>query len=74
MIQIIGEIKKKSQQFIGTNISREEFIKKISSKVMTYPPNYKEIISINIGERPNTLALSEIFELEMGPNRCSILV
>ena len=41
---------------------------------MTYPPNYKEIISINIGERPNTLALSEIFELEMGPNRCSILV
>ncbi|MGE0243225.1 MAG: rhodanese-like domain-containing protein [Nitrososphaeraceae archaeon] len=70
----LGEIKKKSQ-FLGPNISREEFIKKISSKVMTYPPNYKEIISINKGSKDiNTLSLSKVFELEMGPNRCSITV
>ncbi|HET8794053.1 MAG TPA: rhodanese-like domain-containing protein [Nitrososphaeraceae archaeon] len=67
----IGEIKKKSQ-FLATNISREEFIKKISSKVTKHPPNYKEIISINKDENPVQLLSSEIFELEMGPNRCSI--
>jgi hypothetical protein len=64
---------KKTSQFLGTNSSREEFIKKISSKVMTYPPNYKEIISINKGSKDSSiLPLSKIFELEMGPNRCSI--
>ncbi|HET8858192.1 MAG TPA: rhodanese-like domain-containing protein [Nitrososphaeraceae archaeon] len=69
----LGEIKKKSQ-FLNPNITKEEFIQKISSKVMTYPPNYKEIISINKGERPVQSSLSEIFDLEMGPNRCSIAI
>jgi glyoxylase-like metal-dependent hydrolase (beta-lactamase superfamily II)/rhodanese-related sulfurtransferase len=69
----LGEIKKKSQ-FLGTNISKEEFVKKISSKVMATPPNYKEIISINKGSKVNTLSLSEVFDLEMGPNRCSIAI
>jgi glyoxylase-like metal-dependent hydrolase (beta-lactamase superfamily II)/rhodanese-related sulfurtransferase len=69
----LGEIKKKSQ-FLETNISKEEFIQKISTKVMTTPPNYKEIISINKGSKVNTLSLSEIFDLEMGPNRCSISI
>ena len=39
---------------------------------MAYPPNYREIISINKGESPLQLSLSETFDLEMGPNRCSI--
>jgi hypothetical protein len=39
---------------------------------MVYPPNYREIISINKDERPVQTSLSEVFDLEMGPNRCSI--
>ena len=69
----LGEVKKKSQ-FLNPNITKEEFIQKISSKVMAYPPNYKEIILINKGERPVQTSLSEIFDLEMGPNRCSIAI
>ena len=67
----LGEVKKKSQ-FLNVNITKEEFVQKISSKVMAYPPNYREIISINKGESPLQLSLSETFDLEMGPNRCSI--
>lgn len=67
----LGEIKKKSQ-FLNSNITKEEFIQKISTKVMVTPPNYKEIISINKGSKVSTLSLSEVFDLEMGPNRCSI--
>ena len=67
----LGEVKKKSQ-FLNVNITKEEFVKKISSKIMAYPPNYREIISINKGESPLQLSLSETFDLEMGPNRCSI--
>ena len=69
----LGEIKNKSH-FLGTNISKEEFVKKISSKVMTTPPNYKDIISINKGSKDSTLSSSEVFDLEMGPNRCSIAI
>ena len=69
----LGDIKKKSQ-FLNPNITKEEFIQKISSKVMAYPPNYREIISINKGERPIQTSLSEIFDLEMGPNRCSLAI
>ncbi|MDF2737068.1 MAG: blh [Nitrososphaeraceae archaeon] len=69
----LGAVKKKNQ-FLGTNITKEEFIKRICSKVMVTPPNYKEIISINKGERPFLPSLSVVFDLEMGPNRCSILM
>jgi glyoxylase-like metal-dependent hydrolase (beta-lactamase superfamily II) len=67
----LGEVKKKSQ-FLNPDITKEKFVQRISSKVMAYPPNYREIISINKGERPVQTSLSEIFDLEMGPNRCSI--
>ena len=67
----LGEVKKKSQ-FLNPKITKEEFVQRISSKVMVYPPNYREIISINKGERPVQTSLSEVFDLEMGPNRCSI--
>ena len=69
----LGEVKKKSQ-FLNPNITKEEFIKRISSKVMAYPPNYREIISINKGESPLQSSLSEIFDLEMGPNSCGISI
>ena len=73
LVSTLGEVKKKSQ-FLGSNMTKEEFVKKISSKVMTTPPNYREIISINKGERPLQSSLYEVFDLEMGPNRCSISV
>jgi glyoxylase-like metal-dependent hydrolase (beta-lactamase superfamily II)/rhodanese-related sulfurtransferase len=69
----LGEVKKKSQ-FFNPNITKEEFVQRISSKVMAYPPNYREIISINKGERPLQSSLSEIFDLEMGPNSCGISI
>lgn len=52
-------------------IPREEFIDKISSQVMPTPPNYRQIILINRGDTP-ILGSSQLHELEMGPNRCSI--
>ena len=41
---------------------------------MVTPPNYREIISINKGERPLKSSLSEVFDLEMGPDRCGISI
>ena len=69
----LGEIKNKNQ-FLRTNITKAEFIKRISSKVIITPPNFREIISINKGERPVRSSLSEVFDLEMGPNKCGISI
>jgi glyoxylase-like metal-dependent hydrolase (beta-lactamase superfamily II)/rhodanese-related sulfurtransferase len=52
-------------------LPREEFIDKISSQVMPTPPNYRQIILINKGDVP-ILDSSQLHEIEMGPNRCSI--
>jgi len=71
LVSTLGEVKNKSQ-FLGSNMTKEEFVKRISSKVMATPSNYREIISINKGERPLQSSLSEVFDLEMGPNSCSI--
>ena len=38
---------------------------------MPTPPNYKDIISINKFDK-KLPTMSEIYELEIGPNRCSI--
>ena len=65
----LGEIKEKGI-FLNQQLTKEQFIQKLSSKVMATPPNYSEIISINKGEK--LYPSSEVFELEMGPNRCSI--
>ena len=51
--------------------SKKEFIDKISSQVMPTPPNYRQIILINRGDIP-ILDSSQLDEIEMGPNRCSI--
>ena len=67
----LGEVKNNSA-FLDPHITKEDFVHKISSKVMTTPPNHLEIISINKGEKPIPPSVSEIFDLEMGPNRCSV--
>lgn len=68
----LGNIKEKSV-FLNPQITREQFIQKLSDIIMTTPPNYLQIIAINKGEKPNaSKPSSDIFELEMGPNRCSI--
>jgi glyoxylase-like metal-dependent hydrolase (beta-lactamase superfamily II)/rhodanese-related sulfurtransferase len=51
---------------------KEDFVKSIISIVMPTPPNHKEIISINEFERKLPITINEIYELEIGPNRCSI--
>lgn len=65
----IEDIKKNS---ILLNYQKQDFVRTIASKVMSTPPNYKEIISINKLDRELPTTLSEIYELEIGPNRCSI--
>jgi hypothetical protein len=64
----IGEIKKKSDLM---RLKRQDFIDKVSSMVMPTPPNYKEIIGINTGSKPMP-TVTEVYELEIGPNRYSI--
>ena len=52
-------------------LPREAFIDRIASQVMLTPPNYRQIILINKGDIP-ILDSSQLNELEIGPNRCSI--
>ncbi len=70
----LRETKEKSP-FLNPNITKDEFVKNISSKVMDTapPPSYKEIISINSGKKSiQSSSLSDVFDLEIGPNRCSV--
>ena len=66
----LGELKEKGI-FLNQQLTREQFIQNLSAKVMVTPPNYLKILSINKGEKLHPSS-SEIFELEIGPNRCSI--
>ena len=63
---------KNLQELFG--LTKGEFIKQMTSSIMMQtsftPPNYKEIVSINEGKKPIPSQLSEIHELEIGPNRC----
>jgi hypothetical protein len=60
------------QDNILLSYQKEDFVKSIVAIVMPTPPNYKEIISINRFERKLPTTMNEIYELEIGPNRCSI--
>ena len=51
-------------------LSKEDFVKQVVSIAVPRPMNYQKIIQINKGSIP--LTLSEIPDLELGPNRCSI--
>ncbi|HUT06110.1 MAG TPA: rhodanese-like domain-containing protein [Nitrosopumilaceae archaeon] len=52
------------------NLSKEDFVKQVVSVTIPRPMNYQKIIQINKGTIP--LIQSEIPDLELGPNRCSI--
>lgn len=55
------------------NLDKKDFVRKVSSIIMPTPPQFKEIILMNKGEKTIT-SVQEIQELEMGPNRCSISI
>ena len=52
-------------------LKRQDFIDKVLSMVISTPPNYKEIIGINTGSKPMP-TVTQVYGLEIGPNRCSI--
>jgi glyoxylase-like metal-dependent hydrolase (beta-lactamase superfamily II)/rhodanese-related sulfurtransferase len=54
-------------------LDKKDFVRKVSSIIMPTPPQFKEIILMNKGEKTTT-SVQEIEELEMGPNRCSISI
>ena len=64
----LGEIRKKSDLI---KLKKDDFVNKVSSTVMPMPPSYKEIIAINTGKK-TVPTVNEIYDLEIGPNRCSI--
>lgn len=51
-------------------LSKEEFVKQVVSVTVPRPMNYQKIIQINKGSMP--LVKTDIPDLELGPNRCSI--
>lgn len=52
------------------DIPKQEFVPKIVAKTLPRPMNYKKIIAVNKGELE--LVLSQVPDLEIGPNRCAI--
>ena len=51
-------------------MERSEFVEYMSSNVPTKPPNYEQVIGINLGKQTRGSEEEEI-ELELGPNRCA---
>lgn len=52
------------------NLSKEEFVQRVVDVTVPRPMNYQKIIQINKGSIP--LVASDVPDLELGPNRCSI--
>jgi len=50
-------------------MGEEEFIAFLTGKLPTKPPNYEEIIELNLGEAE--AEEEKAIELELGPNRCA---
>jgi glyoxylase-like metal-dependent hydrolase (beta-lactamase superfamily II)/rhodanese-related sulfurtransferase len=67
----LEEIEKKGSELL--KLDKQSFIEKVSSLVTPAPSNFKEIIEINSGKKP-VPKLDKSFDLEMGPNRCSISI
>jgi glyoxylase-like metal-dependent hydrolase (beta-lactamase superfamily II)/rhodanese-related sulfurtransferase len=65
----LGEIEEKGSSFL--KLDKPSFIDIVSSMVIPTPSNFKEIIAINSGNKPAP-AVEESYDLEIGPNRCSI--
>ena len=60
----------KTKQHEVLNLSKTDFVKQVVSITVPRPMNYQRIIQINKGNIP--LKQSDIPDLELGPNRCSI--
>lgn len=60
----------KAKQHNVLKLSKEEFVKQTVDVTVPRPMNYRKIIQINKGSIP--LVTTEIPDLELGPNRCSI--
>lgn len=60
----------KAKQHNILKLSKEEFVKHVVSITVPRPMNYQKIIQINKGAIP--LIPTDIPDLEIGPNRCSI--
>jgi len=60
----------KTKQHEVLKLSKEDFVKQVVSIVVPRPMNYQKIIQINKGSIP--LTPSDVPDLELGPNRCSI--
>lgn len=52
------------------DIQKEEFVSKVVEKTLPRPMNYRKIIAVNKGELD--LKISEVPDLEIGPNRCAV--
>ena len=63
----LGELRSSLQAFED---SREAFIERVLSDLPPRPPNFEEIIEINLGQA--TADSEEAFELELGPNNCAV--
>jgi glyoxylase-like metal-dependent hydrolase (beta-lactamase superfamily II) len=61
------------KKLVILDLDKKDFVRKVSSISMPTPPQIKEIILMNKGEKTIT-TLEEIQELEMGPNRCNISI
>lgn len=53
------------------SLSKDDFVREIEKITLPRPMNYRKIIDINKGSAP--LNRNEIPDLEIGPNRCSII-
>ena len=60
----------KAKQHDVLKLSKEEFVKQVVGVTVPRPMNYRKIIQINKGSLQ--LITTEIPDLELGPNRCSI--
>ena len=62
------------KKLVILDLDKKDFVRKVSSISMPTPPQFKEIILMNKGEKTITSGREGIQELEMGPNRCSISI
>jgi glyoxylase-like metal-dependent hydrolase (beta-lactamase superfamily II)/rhodanese-related sulfurtransferase len=51
-------------------LDEHDFVEWAVARVTDRPPNYKEIVKFNAGH--SALAMDELRQLELGPNRCAI--
>jgi len=63
----IGYLRKNNK---ALQMEKEEFVDYMFQNVPTKPPNYEEVIGINLGRQERGSEEEEI-ELELGPNRCA---